>query len=568
MNNPLPKTLRDYSRFAAERFLQTAVFIDDKIYDRRPIASSVSIPLVSPAAKRKPALKSAAKKAASTARAKSSAAGSSANVEEPFVPQDIVASFAKKRIVCSLYQPKKEASVGANSDVYPLCLASDIVIVDWDLYGDAGKKALELVTNLICQSLEDVPEQLRLVMVYTQEPNLFKVANDIYEKLNERVPNVVQPPTESALSLHSLNSRVAILGKPGVRQAEYKSAEVKEKELADRAITEFTQLASGLLQGAVLLGLAEIRFNSRKVLSKFDASLDAAFLTHRAFSLPHEEACDHVIPLLTDEIRSLLEDCAPSPIITADLIEDWCKNVWQPSAKAKTFLGNIDAHEFAKEFCTTGPEIKTKYGGSKKDLKSLISDDKSWNPKGNSQSIFKELAGLLHSEKDPTANQRLAVLMSHRTPYGDFPRELQLGTIVRHKQGEQLQYLLCLQPICDSVRLAADRTFVFCKLQAVVQTAGVAKKNHVVFDGATYVDLQFSPKSFHSVAENFAPDKGVVAAEKKGEANWVFKSADGTSYEWLGQLKPDHAQRAAEQFASELSRVGLTESEWLRLSAK
>ncbi|MFA7279555.1 MAG: response regulator receiver domain [Sterolibacterium sp.] len=549
--------------------MQTAVFIDDKIYDRRPVTPAVPAPLVSPATKREPALKSTAKKVTSTSRAKSGDAGSSANLEEPFVPQDIVASFAKKRIVCSLYQPKKEASVGANSDVYPLCLASDIVIVDWDLYGDAGRRALELVTNLICQSLEEVPEQLRLVMVYTQEPNLFKVANDIYEKLNERIPNVVQPPTENALSLHSLNSRVAILGKPGTRQAEYKPAEVKEKELADRAITEFTQLASGLLQGAVLLGLAEIRLNSRKVLSKFDASLDPAFLTHRAFSLPHEDAYDHVIPLLTDEIRSLLEDCAPNPIITADLIEDWCKNVWQPSAKAKTFLGKIDAHEFAKEFCITGPEIKAKYGDSKKELKPLISDDKSWNPKGNSQSIFKELASLLVSEKDPTTNQRLAVLMSHRTPYGDFPRKLQLGTIVRHKLGGQLQYLLCLQPICDSVRVKeADRTFVFCKLQAVVQTGGVAKKNHVVFDGTTYVDLQFSPKSFHCVAENFAPDHGVVAAEKKGEANWIFKSVDGAFYEWLGQLKPDHAQRAAEQFASQLSRVGLTESEWLRLSAK
>jgi hypothetical protein len=44
--------------------------------------------------------------------------------------------------------------------------------------------------------------------------------------------------------------------------------------------------------------------------------------------------------------------------------------------------------------------------------------------------------------------------------------------------------------------------------------------------------------------------------------------SDGKQYKWIAQLKPEHAQRAAENFSSNLSRIGLTESEWLRLMSK
>jgi len=35
-------------------------------------------------------------------------------------------------------------------------------------------------------------------------------------------------------------------------------------------------------------------------------------------------------------------------------------------------------------------------------------------------------------------------------------------------------------------------------------------------------------------------------------------------FEWVCQLKTTHAQRAVEKFGRELTRIGLTESEWLR----
>jgi len=62
---------------------------------------------------------------------------------------------------------------------------------------------------------------------------------------------------------------------------------------------------------------------------------------------------------------------------------------------------------------------------------------------------------------------------------------------------------------------------------------------------------------------------GAVVAIEKADGSFAFKPfGKPGEYKWVAQLKPEQAQRAAEQFASELSRVGLTESEWLRLMSK
>ena len=82
---------------------------------------------------------------------------------------------------------------------------------------------------------------------------------------------------------------------------------VPESDLATRTIREFSRLASGLLQGIVLRGIANLRKNNRRILSRFRKDLDMAFLTHRALLLP-DEAFGQIIPLVTEELQAVLED--------------------------------------------------------------------------------------------------------------------------------------------------------------------------------------------------------------------------------------------------------------------
>ncbi len=60
----------------------------------------------------------------------------------------------------------------------------------------------------------------------------------------------------------------------------------------------------------------------------------------------------------------------------------------------------------------------------------------------------------------------------------------------------------------------------------------------------------------------------MVAEKKNADTKHLFSDEEKNEYRWVAQLKPDHAQQAAEQFAREISRVGLTESEWLHRGAK
>ena len=64
----------------------------------------------------------------------------------------------------------------------------------------------------------------------------------------------------------------------------------------------------------------------------------------------------------------------------------------------------------------------------------------------------------------------------------------------------------------------------------------------------------------------FKPDgkQQKVVAKPENEQGLFFEDVAGAKYRWIDQMKPSHAQRAVERFASDLSRVGLTESDWLR----
>lgn len=546
-------TMDQFSRDAVENFVQTVVFVDDKIYAPPPTGTVRGEKKASAPKARKSATKSAEKKTVKSPVADLK----ELEDEDSFSPHDIQASFAKKRIVCSLHQPSKRNSVGVESDTYKLCAAADIVIVDWDLYGDAGEKAKILIENLVVQSLEEDPHQLRLVLIYTDTPNLFDVADKMSERLIAKISDDIEyKDADKGLAFHTLNARVVVLGKPTKRLEEFKPFEVSEAELANRTVAEFCKLTDGMLQGGILQGLAAIRKQSRKILTKFHSGLDAAFLTHRALSLPLEEAFDHITPLLVAEIEAVLEDSFPTPLISDTVIRDWCNKTWEPATHAAEFVPKtVRVNEFATALCTKGMKISESYESGKTDLGKtikILKKESKWPSKDAPH--FKTLTSYL--SKDSTGNdlRELSTLMSLRTYY-DNHRRLSFGTIIQEVGGEK-RYLLCLQPTCDCVRLKKASTFIFCLLKK----AKGKNATHVV----GHTDLIYKPKVENCVTLSFKPRKGSVTAEKME----FIDEPDGNRYQWLAQLKPKHAQRAAEQFARVLSRIGLTESEWLRLKAK
>jgi hypothetical protein len=557
---------------SAGKYLQTVVVVDDRIYENT--SGGVASRLMTPSIK----LRKAALKSAEAANEKKDAADEkTGNAEKPEEVSfhDVQNSFAKKRIICSLYQPNKIASFGEHSDVYNLCSAADVVIVDWDLHGDFGNKATALVGNLIEQSMKEIPNQLRLVLIYTMEVNLQPVADKLYEDLGKRIgKETIGVDTKTkGLVLTTDNARVVVLGKrENTSLTEYSDFWVPEKKLAERTIIEFSRLASGLLQAIVLRGVANLRKNNRRILTRFHEGLDTAFLAHRALLLP-DEAFGQIIPLLTDELRAVLEDTlGEHPLGTGSaaerIVTDWCTGHWKPGNGDQLKIGDgADALEFAKDVFCNGPAIKQDYSRFRNsEIPGLVDNRDNAPPKWKEKKCLNLAEYLLCDSDKGQSHEMLSSLMSQRIAYENARRPLHLGVILREVDGKQ-RYMLCLQPVCDSVRIKGEkRAFIFYILDVPENGKSFT---HVVVDlNRNPIKLDYKPKISNCHVLNFTTEADSVCAEKDGEGRFIFEDADKSKYEWIAELKTEHAQRAAEAFGRTLSRVGLSESEWLRLKTK
>ena len=155
----------------AENFLQTAVIIDDRLFEEDFVqkAKELKVPL------RKKAFP---KKTDSPKRISDSEQSNSD--PHAVAPQALINAFAKKRIFCSAYQPKrKDFSTQSQGEFRKLCRTADIIIVDWSLFQDDGQKAMEIISGIVEDSIKETPEQLRLIITYTGEQNLFEIMNKI-----------------------------------------------------------------------------------------------------------------------------------------------------------------------------------------------------------------------------------------------------------------------------------------------------------------------------------------------------------------------------------------------------
>ena len=557
---------------SAEQYLQTVVLIDDRIYDK--LGGNVTARLTKPAAElRKPALRSIV----TVSGIKNTADKKIVDVEKPDEVSfhDVQNSFAKKRIICSLYQPKKGASFGPRSEVYNLCSSADIVIVDWDLHGDTGRKATELVGTLIENSMKEIPNQLRLVLIYTMEANLGSVANAIFENLSARpgLGSIQVDPATEGLVLKTASARVVVLGKREQSTLiQYVNFYVQERDIARRAIKEFSQLASGLLQAIVLRGVASLRENNRRILMRFREDLDTAFLIHRTLFLP-DEAFGQIIPLLTDELRAVLEDkLGDNPLgahhMAEEIISDWCDKHWKPGEHATFAIGEgVDALAFAKDVFCNGPAIKKDYSKvQKSQIPGLVFKKENERPQWNEKRSV-NLAEYLSSDcNGDSCHEMLSSLMSQRIAYENAHRELHLGVILREVGGKQ-RYMICLQPVCDSIRINGKiRPFIFCFMD--VPEIGKPFTHAVMDIKDNPIQLDYKPKVSNCYVSKFTTGVDALCAAKDDEGRFIFEDESKNKYEWIAELKTEHAQRAAEEFGRTMSRVGLTESEWLRLKAK
>lgn len=541
-------TFEEHLLRVVDRFLQTVVVVDDRaLNDPAPSVEE------------------------SQEQSGSSAAGRGRGVrvglerpsdqeadEHDLDAKKVIDAFARRGLVCGLLSPAPGEEVG--DELVRTARRADLVVLDWVIDRDDGRKALDLLQRILKSDSLPFSERLRTVAVYTGQHDLRVVAARLKESLGSSYPDAPLTEHDDGLAMTKGPVRVAVFAKEHVSQLapDLEGRRVRFDELPDRLRREFAALTSGIVTAVALAALAALRDDTHRVLNVLGPRLDTAYLGHRSVLPEPGDAQSHAVALVASEVRSVIEDHDVGELANEAILLMWlaasrgdgskfgelidsAKPIPQAQVEGMLRVGLGSDHAIT--------EVSELGSVSKKHLKSKV--------KVAATQVFAESIGEAHSSDADLAN-----CMMLRTTYSSPPRTLQLGTVVQ-ASGEE--YWVCVQPMCDSVRLKSEiRAFPFLRLRVSDQ----AKFQFVVTDATgieRFLVLTKNPRDV--VVGRFKPltGKSVIEAVLVGSA-YVFRDTGNKRLRWVAQLKPEFAQKVAVDLANEFAQVAVDEAELRRLS--
>ena len=479
----------------------------------------------------------------------------------------LIDSFAEKGLVCAVIKPSEK---GSNEELASktehAAHRADIVILDWQIgeeenYGD---KAIELIKEIIegDKRAKPVasPDRLRLFSIYTSNPDFDKILDKV--KTNLEMPDEARNGSE----IESENIKIVVYQKAGGAVTKDKSRVVDENQLPSKLINDFAQMTQGLLSNVVLKSLSELRENTHRLLSKFNKNLDAPYISHRVLTNPTEEAEIHPIPLITSEINDILEHRKVTQCISAENIDVWIEMLLENGIINDNNIEGMRAEDIKlalSDLIRNGLVSEISSNNKHQNWMNLLSQ-----LDGKEKTYLSNLTELLIKEGiGKEIDSKFAMLTTLRSNYSYPEPILQLGSIVRKNK----KYYVCIQPLCDSVRLTGKRPFPFLKLFPNSQDFDLVFEIEGKFE---YLKIDYRPYLLQQIEFRPIENDKEIRAKKSEEDIFYFTSEERNGnnehikYQWIADLKYPHAQRIINEFSYKFSRVGLIESDWLRRMAK
>lgn len=544
------------SKEIAVDFLQSTVIVDDFTLPRYP--SSEDRTLMLPVSVRRPPLRNEEQMLQTQSPSpQQGVTKTDTEIDQSSNPyfdaRAVISAFAKKRIVCSVVNPQETERESLPELIRNLADCADILVIDWSLHNDEGEMAMQILASILHQDATRTTDRLRLLAIYTGSPAIARISSQVRDYLDQQISVRVEEDQDGFALTHGATS-VIILAKP---EGDKIPADARHRIVAFDALVEcltdeFTQMTAGLVSNVVVNSLAHLRKSTFKMLGRFSGDLDAPYLTHRLLqdNLP-EDAEEDLVMLFSREIEAILEETGAGSCAGVEAIKAWLEI---NDIKGFELGGNKSlTHDQIIELFTKGiAEFKVD-GMSKKAKESL-------HEKATRQ--------LYHSAEDGHLDEKFAHLTVMRSFYENKPPTLTLGTIlkaIKRNADDPPEYWVCLLPRCDTVRLDNDQAFPFLPL-----VINQSRFNVVLHEGDTYTRLFVATKPYDLRVFIFRPEairyRKVVAIKESG--NYLFKDVCGDRFQWMGELRGDHALRLSHSLAANMSRVGLSESKWLERSAK
>ena len=531
---------RQRCKETAKRFLRTVVIVDDEAYNG---------PAQSPGVLEKPTRhtvgsrpSTAAAESPTSVTGKTEGRAAEKLGSHRLDTRTLVESFSRQGLICAVVAPRPGADPSGIVDLS--VKRTDIVILDWQLNGDDGQGTLSILKSIL---KEDAGERLRLIAIYTGEQDISKIGRDLVEKLAE-FERTSPDDERHYVELSYKHCRIVIYSKSYLpKESGLSSRSLSVSDLPEALIEDFAAMVEGLLPNIALVSLASIRENVHKILDRFDTKLDPALLTHRACLPVPDDSQQHMVSQLASELHAIMDDAvATDEPAGIEAIREWLDSP----------LGPDGDFNFVGDEVVPRDEAITllKEGLAKIDFLTGKTKDK----------IFRSLTKIFSSNENPDhiLDRRFAWMFNFRTIFNAPSPILQLGTVLQQTNGENASYFLCLRPKCDSVRLKKKTSFLLLPLldpkpnsiQLVLRTSE-----------DTYRRVRLCTETTQWSLVNFIPnqEKGSVVAEGCYPC-FYFTDEYNVRFDWLGELKAEFAQRVAQHFAAELSRVPINNSEWLR----
>lgn len=345
-------------------------------------------------------------------------------------------AFAKKDVLCSVIAPSSDQEA-IKAQILALTRVADIAILDWKLAPKDPTIARDAIVSIVKNDIE-CGGRVRLIAIYS-DANAADVLKELEALLKENGFSLNMEDKE----LKGEHALIVFFQKP--RTPKPTADVVEYKDLPDRTIEEFSKLTSGLLPAAALSAITEIRQQTHHLLATFPSTLDGAFIAHRCLIPDPNDAEHFLLDIIESEIGALLRHKGVGRSVSAEKCVAWTK-----------LLGGIVAEKTPQL-----QKIITDYCDDiKEEFRSIFPGRKL-----KDHEIGRKIMELLYEnteEKINAAKIGLSILASldasQKTKMGIMPK-LTLGSIIRCiPDGD---YLLCVQPLCDSVRISHKGTSRF-----------------------------------------------------------------------------------------------------------
>lgn len=502
----------EHFRHIATEFLRTAVVLDDRAYGGSGASGGV---LQRPPTRR-------------SYRPDDGKIADSSESSHDLNSARLVEGFARHGILCGVLDCRP-----GTREPDKVVEHADIVVLDWQMWGDGGESALERIRRLAVAR-----HQLRIVAVYTGEPKLDAIRERIR---GTEVANGRRWDGLPSGMLQCNNCYVALYCKEDANpRPSLADRVVHEGNLAGRVVADFVEIAAGLVPAVALTALTSVRDNAYRLLSSFAGGLDPAFLCHRACLETPDDAETLVARMMAGEIEEVIGDAvAARQPAGFRAISAWLETR-DLNDQTRSELRRLLAPGGDRTAQLVSPELR----GSK--------------PK----KPHRWFTGKLTGDTAPDVDLEFAWLASHRIVIGDQARRLHLGTVVGREHCGAQELYVCIRPRCDSVRLRGDTPFLFLTLTDGKGVATMVLRNSTGLVLKTVSNIPF--------VHNFTPrgEDGVVMSRACGPKGHCFVDSAGAEFEWLGELREEFAQRIVQRYGSHLGRVAAEDTEWLRMTER